>query len=130
MIVDSSALVAILRNEPEAASFAQVVALADPARVSAPTYLETGIVVESLGGRAAGLELDDLIHATGIVIEPFTEQQARMAREAYRDFGKGSGHPAQLNFGDCFSYALAKAMGEPLLFKGSDFGHTDVRRAV
>ena len=66
----------------------------------------------------------------GIVIEPVTERQARIAREAYRDFGKGSGHPAQLNFGDCFAYALAKDKAEPLLFKGADFAHTDVRRAI
>ena len=74
-------------------------------------------------------ELDDLIRSSAILIEPVTEQQARIAREAYRDYGKGSGHPAGLNFGDCFAYALARDLGEPLLYKGTDFAATDVRSA-
>jgi ribonuclease VapC len=73
--------------------------------------------------------LDDLIERSGIVIEPVTAEQAKIARLAYRDFGKGSGHPAALNFGDCFSYALARDKREPLLWKGDDFGHTDIRSA-
>ena len=75
-------------------------------------------------------QLDEFIETAEIVVEPVTEQQARIAREAYRDFGKGSGHPAQLNFGDCVSYALAKTTGEPLLFKGNDFSRTDIRPAA
>ena len=73
---------------------------------------------------------DDLLREAGISVEPVTEEQARLAREAYRDFGRGSGHPAKLNFGDCFAYALAKAMDEPLLFKGEDFSRTDVASAL
>jgi uncharacterized protein with PIN domain len=78
----------------------------------------------------ASRRFDDLVREASFVIEPVTEAQARIARDAYRDFGKGSGHPAQLNFGDCFAYALARAAGEPLLFKGTDFSHTDITRAL
>ena len=74
--------------------------------------------------------MDELLESSATLIEPVTEAQARIARQAYRDFGKGSGHPAQLNFGDCFAYALAKTFGEPLLFKGGDFGHTDLTPAI
>ena len=78
----------------------------------------------------AGQRFDDLLREARIVVEPITEPQARIAREAYRDFGRGSGHPARLNFGDCFAYALARATGEPLLFKGNDFVHTDIAPAL
>ena len=74
--------------------------------------------------------LDEFLREAEVIVEPVTEAQARIAREAYRDFGKGTGHPVQLNFGDCFAYALAKASGEPLLFKGSDLGHSDVSQAL
>jgi ribonuclease VapC len=77
-----------------------------------------------------GYQLDALIKASRIRIEPFTEEQARIARQAYRDFGRGSGHPAKLNFGDCISFAMAKALGQPLLYKGNDFGHTGIRSAL
>jgi ribonuclease VapC len=130
MIVDSSAIVAIVRNEPERAEF--LAALADSAanRLSAANYLEAAIVVDGSRDPALSRYLEDFLQATEMVIEPVTERQARMAREAYRDFGRGSGHPANLNFGDCFAYALAKDAGEPLLYKGADFSHTDVRSAL
>ena len=82
-----------------------------------------------LGDPVASRRFDELIEAAQIATEPVTEAQARLARQAYRDFGKASGHPAKLNFGDCFSYALAKSRGEPLLFKGQDFAQTDVKSA-
>lgn len=130
MIVDTSAIVAILRSEPETAVFQDVVGSAFPARLSAASYLEIGIVVDKGRDPVLMRALDEFIARVGIVVEPVTAEQARIAREAYRDFGKGSGHRARLNFGDCFSYALAKDKSEPLLFKGDDFAHTDVRRAI
>jgi ribonuclease VapC len=87
-------------------------------------------VIESTRDPIASRRFDELVDVAGIIIEPVTERQAHLARAAYRDFGKGSGHPAQLNFGDCFAYALAKEMGEPLLFKGNDFSKTDITLAV
>ena len=130
MIIDTSAIAAILLDEVDAIAFATAMEDADQPRMSAATYLETGTVIDGKRNPALSRRLDELLAEAGIVIEPVTERQARIAREAYRDFGKGSGHPAQLNFGDCFAYALAKDMTEPLLFKGDDFVHTDVRRAV
>lgn len=127
MIVDSSALIAILRPEEDAARFSA--ALVDPGhvrRMSAATYLETSIVVDGNRDPILSRRLDALIAASDIAIEPVTAEQAMIARQAYRDFGRGSGHPARLNFGDCFAYALARASNEPLLFKGDDFNHTDV----
>ena len=114
MIIDTSALIAILRDEPEAKACA----------------LETALVIDGSRDPVASRRFDDLIQKAQIIIEPVTEVQARIAREAYRDFGKGSGHPAKLNFGDCFSYALARATGQPLLFRGDDFIHTDVVPAL
>jgi ribonuclease VapC len=130
MIVDSSALLAILREEPEAPACTKALELAAYSSISAATYLETAIVVDSNRDPILSRRLDELIARAHLVIEPVTEQQARLAREAYRDFGKGSGHPAQLNFGDCFAYALSKHSGQPLLFKGRDFIHTDVKSAL
>jgi ribonuclease VapC len=129
MIVDSSALLAILRDEPDAQVFAAAIAKAGSCRISAATFLETAIVIDGSRDPVASRRFDDLVDQAELVIEPVTEQQVRIAREAYRDFGKGSGHPAQLNFGDCFAYALAKTSGDPLLFKGRDFVHTDIRPA-
>ena len=130
MIVDSSVLIAILRGEPEAALFRAVLEAAEgPIRLSAGTYLETAIVIDGSKNPILTRELDPLLDDADILIEPVTEHQAHIAREAYRDFGKGSGHPAQLNFGDCFAYSLAKDKSEPLLFKGTDFAQTDVRVA-
>jgi ribonuclease VapC len=130
MIVDSSALVAILRREPEMQKFARALLDATEVQISAATYFETSIVIDSARDPITSRMLDDLVLNSKIAIEPVTAEQARIARQAYRDFGKGSGHPAQLNFGDCFSYALARVKREPLLYKGNDFVHTDVRAAV
>jgi ribonuclease VapC len=97
--------------------------------MSAVNFVEAAIVVDGSGDAVASRRFDELVLEAGIVIEPVTEDQARIAREAYRDFGKGSGHPAKLNFGDCFAYALAKVSCEPLLFEGDDFAHTDISSA-
>lgn len=130
MIIDTSALLAILRAQPEAGSCAEAIAGAATRRISAANFLEAAIVIDASRDPIASRRFDDLLKAADIVIEPVTEGQARIAREAYRDFGKGSGRPAQLNFGDCFAYALAKATGEPLLFKGGDFAQTDITLAM
>ncbi len=125
MVIDTSALVAILGMQPEAARLAQAIE-ADPSRlVSAATVVEAGIVVESRYGEAGGRELDLLLARAGCSVEPVTAEQADVAREAWRRFGRGR-HSAGLNFGDCFGYALARVSGEPLLFKGDDFPATDV----
>lgn len=126
MIVDTSALVAILRAEPEAARLAKAMADSDILRMSAANFLESAIVIDSSREPVASRRFDDLIQACDLRIEPVTQEHAQVARNAYRDYGKGSGHPAQLNFGDCFAYALARSTGEPLLFKGQDFNHTDI----
>jgi ribonuclease VapC len=130
MIVDSSALVAILRQEPDARLYARTLRQYPERRISAANWLEVAMVVDGSRSPKASRRFDALMAKAGLVIEPVTEEQARIAREAFRDFGKGSGHPARLNFGDCFAYALAKARDEPLLFKGGDFPHTDVRPAL
>jgi ribonuclease VapC len=126
VIVDTSALIAILRDEPEAPVFAEAIAAAAACRMSAASFLEAAAVIDAGRDPVASRRFDELLAAAQIMIEPVSEMQARIAREAYRDFGKGSGHPAQLNFGDCFAYALAKETGEPLLFKGDDFHRTDI----
>jgi ribonuclease VapC len=130
LIVDTSALVAILRKEPEEPSFGRILDDAESLRISAATYLELSIVIDSRQDPAMSRKIDDLLDRFSIEIEPVTAEQARIARQAYRDYGRGSGHAANLNFGDCFSYALARAKREPILFKGDDFGHTDLRSAV
>ena len=129
MIVDTSAVLAILRAEPEAAVFAQAIADASVRRISAAAFLEAAIVIDGSQDPVASRRFDQLIATAGFIIEPVTYEQAVIARAAWRDFGKGTGHPARLNFGDCFSYALARALGEPLLFKGSDFARTDIEPA-
>jgi ribonuclease VapC len=130
MIVDTSALIAILRDEQDAMVHARAIANAAIRRISAATYVETAAVIDASRDPIASRRFDDLLREARFAIEPVTEAQARIAREAYRDFGRGSGHPARLNFGDCFSYALSKAMNEPLLFKGDDFTRTDVTPAL
>jgi ribonuclease VapC len=126
MILDTSALIVILRDEPEAKAFARAIADADRRRLSAANYLEAAVVIDGSRSPIASRRFDDLLREAEIVIEPVTEAQAKIAREAYRDFGRGSGHSAGLNFGDCFAYALAKTSREPLLFKGDDFVHTGI----
>jgi len=130
MIIDASALIAILRAEPDAATYAEAIEKAHHRRISAANFLEAAVVIDRTGDPIASRRFDDLIRETQIEIEPVTERQARIAREAYRDFGKGSKHRASLNFGDCFAYALARDKGEPLLFKGIDFDRTDVAPAL
>ena len=127
MVVDTSAIIAILEYEVEADQFAEAIQT-DPVRfISAATLLECAIVIEARHGQAGGDKLDQMLHIANIQVEPVTAEQITAARLAFRTYGKGR-HPAALNFGDCFSYALAKIMDQPLLFKGNDFSQTDVRQ--
>ncbi len=130
MIVDTSAIIAILAEEDDAAIYAQAIAGADVRRLSAASYLECGIVLDSQRDPIVSRGLDELLREAQFVVEEVTERQARLARQAYADFGKGTGHPAGLNFGDCLSCALAVDLHEPLLWKGDDFGHTGVESAL
>jgi ribonuclease VapC len=130
VILDSSVLVAVLTGETDAPLYLEALRKEIRHKISAATYFETAIVIDNNNDPTLSRQLDDLLRSTNTVIEPFTAEQARIAREAYRDFGKGCRSKAQLNFGDCFAYALAKAMREPLLFKGSDFVHTDIEPAI
>jgi ribonuclease VapC len=125
MIVDASAIIAILRGESDGPSLARSLEEAPVRRISAATYVEAAVVTDGSQNPVLSRRFDDLLRDSAIVIEPVTAEQAKIAREAYRDFGKGR-HRAGLNFGDCFAYALAKVTGEPLLFKGDDFRHTDI----
>jgi ribonuclease VapC len=125
MVVDTSAVIAILLNEPDAEYFERALET-DPSRLmSAASFLEAAIVIEVRFGAAGGRELDLFLSTARMSIIPVTTEQVSAARQAFRTYGKGR-HPAGLNFGDCFSYALAKTTGEPLLFKGNDFGQTDI----
>ena len=126
MIVDTSALVAILRQEADGPAIVAAIRATRPRRMSAANYLELGIVIDAARDPGASILLDELLAALEITIEPVTAGQARIARAAYRQYGRGMGGPAALNFGDCFAYALATDLGEPLLFKGGDFAQTDV----
>lgn len=127
MVIDTSALVAILRDEPERSAFNQAIAAADTCMLSVASFLEASIVIESRQGPDGVRDLDLLIAKAGIELAAVDEDQAYIARTAFRTYGKGR-HPAGLNFGDCFAYALAKTTGESLLFKGSDFPLTDIAR--
>lgn len=129
MIVDSSALVAIATDEPECDEFVRRIRHAERAAMSAATYLETSIVLDGRRDPVLSRWLDDFLAQLSIRIEPVTAEQAWIARAAYRDFGRDSGHPARLDFGDCLSYALATSKREPLLYKGDGFGHTDIEPA-
>jgi ribonuclease VapC len=129
VIVDTSALLAILFGEKDAETCAHAISQAEVCRISAATFVEVSIVVESQTGDAGSRQWDSFFRTAGISIEPVTEEQAHIARQAWSDFGKGQ-HPAGLNFGDCFSYALAKVSGEPLLFKGQDFRRTGASAAL
>lgn len=124
MIIDGSALLAIFFEEPDAAWFAARCADPGRKRMSAATYLECAIKLDNHSG-GAPVELDEYLDEAGVEVVPVTPAQARIARRAHRRFGKGR-HPAALNFGDCFVYALAVETGEPLLFKGDDFARTDL----
>jgi ribonuclease VapC len=128
VIIDTSAIIAILRDEPDASAFAGAIARASKRRVSAMNYVEGAAVIDASRDPIASRRFDDLFREAELLIEAVTEPQARIAREAYRDFGKGR-HRAGLNLGDCFAYALAKVTREPLLFKGEDFSRTDVEPA-
>ena len=130
MIVDTSALIAIITEEPERQEFVAAIRAAPRARLSAATYVELGAVIDARRDPVTSRLVDDLLRALDIEVVPLTVSQAAIGRAAYRDFGRGSGHPARLNLGDCFSYALARDAREPLLFKGDDFVHTDVTPAV
>jgi len=130
MIVDSSAIVAILKQEPDWRIFAATLDASEEIFLSVGTYLEISVVIGRLNDPVMNRQIDELMEEFSILIEPFTEEQARIARQAYRDFGKGSGHRANLNFGDCFAYALARVKREPLLYKGDDFVHTDLKAAL
>jgi len=125
MVIDTSALMAILNDEPERRHFTELIAAANPRLISAGTLLETGLVLESRKGEHAGRELDLLLHRARFEVVPVDGDQVEIARAAYRRYGKGR-HPAGLNFGNCFSYALAKLRAQPLLFKGADFARTDL----
>jgi len=129
VIVGTSALIAILRQEPEALEFSRILAAAERPQVSVANFVEAGVVVDGARNPIVSRELDDFIRLAGIEILPVTVEQSRIAREAYRDFGRGSGHPAKLNFGDCFAYALAKESGEALLYQGNAFAETGVSSA-
>ncbi len=129
MIVDTSAVLAILFNESDAATYARAMSEADSLRMSAATFVEAAIMVEAQTKLNGSRQFDAFFRRARIVIEPVTEEQAHAARQAYTDFGKRR-HAAGLNFGDCFAYALAKVTGEPLLFKGNDFRKTDVKPAL
>jgi len=130
VIVDTSALVAILKQEPRWETLGEALDSSPGSCISASTYVELSIVVDRWRNPTLSSRVDELIEQFRIEIEPVTPEQARIARQAYRDYGRGSGHAANLNFGDCFSYALARTKREPILFKGDDFIHTDLRSAV
>jgi ribonuclease VapC len=129
MVIDTSALVAILCDESDAPLLEAAIE-SDPTRlISTATLLETAIVIEARFGEEGGRELDLLIHKAQIEIAPFDQEQAEIAREAYRTYGRGR-HPAALNYGDCFAYALSTVRGEPLLYKGEDFARTDIQSVI
>jgi len=126
MVIDTSALIAILRNEAEAERFSLVIEADAFPKMSVVSYVEAGVGADSARNPLISRQLDELIRVGGIAVQPVSISQGRIAREAYRDFGRSSGHAAKLNFGDCFAYALAKELAEPLLFKGLDFSKTDM----
>lgn len=130
MIVDSSALIAILAGEPDAEELNDVLSGAVRPALSVANYLEAAIVLDRHPARRAGEKLDRYLVTGQVELADVTESQARIARSAYRNFGWGTGHPAGLNFGDCFAYALAIDRDESLLYKDNDFKHTDVRSAL
>jgi ribonuclease VapC len=129
MILDTSALLAILQDEPERRTFNEAIEDAAVVRISAPTYVESSVVIEARFGAEGLRDLDRLLELASVEIVSFDAVQARAARDGFSRYGKGR-HPASLNLGDCFSYALARVLGETLLYKGEDFDRTDVLGAV
>jgi ribonuclease VapC len=129
MVIDTSALIAILLNETEGKEFADAIGADQRRLLSSASLLEAGIVIEARKGPAGGRELDLLLHRARMEVVPLTVTQVEIAREAWRQFGRGN-HRAGLNFGDCCAYALSKSSGEPLLYKGGDFAATDIRSAI
>ena len=129
MIVDSSALLAVILNEDDEPRYVAAMIDADVLRMSAANWVETAIIVDLHGNRSVRLRFEDLTEALRLQIEPVTAADARQSRVAHGDYGRGH-HPARLNYGDCFAYALAKRCGEPLLFKGNDFAQTDIEPAL
>jgi ribonuclease VapC len=129
MILDTSALAAIFFGEAEAGPFIETIHRSDLNRISAATFVELFMVIESQLGADASRQCDTFLRRADVLIMPVSTEQAFIARQAFLDYGKGR-HPAGLNFGDCFAYALARVTGEPLLFKGADFAKTDIQAAV
>lgn len=129
MVIDSSAIIAILFDEPEAQALLSQIAGTEICRLSAASLVEIGIVLRRDATAQRRAAFDEMLSLFAIKIAPVTEEQAYLALDAYNRFGKGTGHSAGLNYGDCFSYALAKQTGEPLLFKGNDFTRTDLETA-
>jgi len=130
VIVDASALIAVVLEEPGFETYLDTLLQSPTIRMSAANFLEAAIVVDRLPNPRASVRFDALIEDLDIIIEPASLGQAQLAREAHSRFGRGTGHPARLNFGDCFAYALAKDLDAPLLFVGQDFVHTDLRRVL
>ena len=129
MVIDTSAILAILRDEPERRAFNEAIESADPRLMSAASFVEASVVIETRRGYEGLRDFDLFMARAGIELAPVDADQAHIARQAFREYGKGR-HPAGLNFGDCFSYALARAAGLPLLFKGNDFSQTDIAPAL
>jgi len=129
MVIDTSALLAILQDEPERRAFNEAIEAADARRLSVVSFVELSIVIDTRFGAAGQRDLDLFLERAGVELVPVDTEQARVARHAYSRFGRGR-HAAGLNFGDCFSYALARVLGEPLLFKGDDFSRTDAMAAL
>jgi ribonuclease VapC len=130
VIVDASAMITVVLEEPGFETYLDTLLRSPANRMSAATFLEAAIVVDRLPNPRASIRFNELISELEMIIEPVSVEQARIAREAHSRFGRGTGHPARLNFGDCFAYALAKDLDEPLLFIGQDFVHTDIRPAL
>ena len=129
MIIDASAVIAILDDEPDGPDYLARIRAATHKGMAAPTFVETALVMDNRRTGVPPERLTQFFEEQQIMLTDFTPEHAHLAREAYRRYGRGSGHPARLNFGDCLSYAAARASDEPLLFKGDDFAHTDVRDA-
>jgi ribonuclease VapC len=129
MIVDTSAALAVVLGEPGFEVFASAISASETRRISAASFLEASIVAETRAGDRGLRQFDSFIRESELAVEPVTHEHALIAREGFSNYGKGR-HPAGLNFGDCFAYALAKSTGEPLLFKGQDFRQTDVLPAL